>query len=131
MYIFTQDNKVGSLRTTFQQPQVSLRGLNTCNRYWIVITASDCSRSSSTDPSLIELFDNNINPYDITLTLGSRDEPCERWISVNPKAKAVDMESGLLAPTSECGFTIPCFDNSRWECTDEDSTKVTFKYDIV
>ena len=119
---------VGSLQTTFLQPEVRLANLNTCYRYWVVITASDCGRSSSSDPTLVELYEDTVNPYDITLTLGDKDGPCVEWISAYPKAKVVDFESGLLGPVADCNLNIPCFDSSRWECTDEDSAKVTFKY---
>ena len=75
---------------------------------------------------LVELFD--VNPYELTLTLDSKDGPCNAWITKNPETKANNMEEGLLIPASDCGFDLPCFEGSMWKCTDEDPTKVTFKY---
>ena len=118
----------GSVQTTYEQPRVTLTNLNTCNRYWIVITGNDCGRSGSTEPVLIGLYEDNVNPYELTVTLGNKDGTCNTWITENPKTKATDMEAGLLTPTSECGYNIPCYEASRWECTSDDPTKVTFKY---
>ena len=118
---------IDSVQTTFQQPQALLKGLDTCNRYWVVVSGSDCSRSGSAEPVLIELYEDNINPYELTVTLGSKDKPCDSWITEDPETKARDMEAGLRIPTSDCGFSIPCYEQSRWECTDEDQMKVTFK----
>ena len=97
-----------------------------CNRYWVVITGRYCTHSGSTEPALIELYD--VNPYQLTLTLGSKDEPCNTWITKDPEAKAIDMEEGLLIPTSLCGYEIPCFEGSTWKCMEKDPMKVTFEY---
>lgn len=65
--------------------------------------------------------------YELTVTLGSKDEKCNTWVTEDPETKARDMEMGLQSPVSDCGLNIPCFDQSRWECTNEDQMKVTFK----
>lgn len=106
-----------------------LTGLSTCSRYWVVITGRYCSHSGSTDPTLIEL--NEVNPYELTLTLGGKNDICKTWITKNPEAKASDMEEALgsLASnfTPPCRYDIPCFEGSAWKCTDEDQMKVTFE----
>ena len=118
---------IDSVQTTFQQPRVSLKDLDTCYGYWVVVSGSDCSHSGSAEPVLIELYEDNINPYELTVTLGSKDRACDTWITEDPETKARDMEAGLCISTSDYGFNIPCFDQSRWECTNEDQMKVTFK----
>lgn len=126
-YIILQTEMIGSVQTSFRQPRVPLIGLDTCYRYWVVVSGSDCSQSGSSEPVLLELYEDNINPYELTVTLGSKDKACDTWITENPETKARDMEAGLRVPTSDCGFNIPCFEQSRWECTSEDQMKVTFK----
>ena len=83
----------------------------------------------STDPTLIEL--NQVNPYELTLTLGDKSDTCKTWITKDPEAKASDMEQllGTLASnfTGPCQYNIPCFEDSAWKCTDEDQMKVTFE----
>ena len=118
---------IDSIQTSFQQPQVPLSGLNTCYRYWVVVSGSDCSQTGSADPVLLELYEDNINPYELTVTLGSKDRACDTWITEDLETKVKDMEAGLRIPTSGCDLNIPCFEQSRWECTDEDPLKVTFK----
>lgn len=123
-----QTEKINSVWTTFDQPRVTLRGLSTCSRYWFVITGRYCSHIGSTEPTLIEFFNYQVNPYQLNLTLGSKDETCKTWITKDPEAKASDMEAGLRIPTSLCGYSIPCFEGSKWKCTDKEPMNVTFEY---
>ena len=102
-----------------------VKDLNTCSRYWVVVTAHYCSNSGSTEPTLIGLYESN--PYELTLTLGDKDEPCKSWIMKDRETKTTDMEGVLTSRSSDCGFDISCFENSTWNCTAEDPLKVTFK----
>lgn len=104
---------------------MTLRGLNICNRYWVIVTGLYCTLFSSTQPILIDFYSSA--QYELTVTLGSKDEACNTWITKDPELKAKDMETSLQNPVSDCGLSIPCFDQSRWECTNEDQMKVTFK----
>ena len=117
--------KVTSVQATIADPRANFTGLNTCSRYWVVITGQYCTHRGSSDPVLVGLY--SVNPYEVTLTLGSKDSPCKSWVIKDPEMKAADMEKGLLIPTSDCGYNIPCFEGSGWKCTDEDPLKVTFE----
>ena len=123
--ILFQTDSVGSLPATVDQPQVMLTDLDICSRYWVVITGFYCTRSSSTQPILIDIYSSA--QYELTVSLGSKDKTCDTWVTEDPETKARDMETGLQSPVSDCGYNIPCFDQSRWECTNEDQMKVTFK----
>lgn len=120
-----QTEKFDSFQTTIDQPQKMFMGLNTCQRYWVVVTGRYCGKSGSTDPMLIGFQD--ANPYELTLTLGEKDGPCTSWIKNDPDTKVADMEAGLMIRSSECGFDIPCFDGSTWKCKGEGPLKVTFE----
>ena len=120
-----QTESIGSLQATIEQPQVMLTGLDICSRYWVVITGLYCTRTGSTEPVLIDLH--STAPYELTLPLGGNDETCDTWVMEYPETKSSDMEAELWKPMSDCGFNIPCFEQSRWECKDEDQMKVTFK----
>lgn len=102
-----------------------LLGLDICSRYWVVITGLYCGRTGSTQPILIDLY--STAQYQLTLPLGNKDKTCDTWITEYPTVKASDMEAQLQKTMSDCGFNIPCFEQSRWECADGDQTKVTFK----
>ena len=104
---------------------MTINNLDICSRYWVVITGVYCGRAGSTDPILIDL--SSTAQYQLTLPLGSKDKTCDTWITEYPEAKASDMEAQLWKTMSDCGFNIPCFEQSRWECANEDRTKVTFK----
>ena len=104
---------------------MTLTGLDICSRYWVVITGYYCGRTGSTQPMLIDL--NSTAQYELTLPLGSKDKTCDTWITEYPEAKASDMEAELQKTMSDCGFNVPCFEQSRWECANEDQIRVTFK----
>ena len=118
---------VGSVKTDFQQPQVSLSGLDTCATYWITITASYCGRSATTDePQLLNIKDST--PYQLEVLLA--DDICSDWIKVDLDTKLRDMEMGLQAAGSSCGtngLEIPCFIGSSWMCSEDDNKKLTFQ----
>lgn len=103
-----------------------LLDLESCNRYWVVISGHYCTLTGSTTPALVDYYSSA--QYELTVTLGGKDEVCNTWVTENPEEKAMDMEVGLQKPASDCGFSIPCYEGSRWECTEGDPTKVTFKY---
>ena len=102
-----------------------LTGLDICRRYWVVITGHYCARTGSTQPILIDI--SSTAQYELTLPLGSKDKTCGTWITEYPEAKASDMEVELRKTMTDCGFNIPCFERSRWECANADQTMVTFK----
>ena len=123
--ILLQIESVDSLQVTAEQAQVTLTGLDICSRYWAIITGLYCTLSSSTLPIFIDFYSSA--QYELTVTLGSKEKTCNTWVTEDPETKARDMETGLLSPVSDCGLSIPCFDQSRWECTNDDQMKVTFK----
>lgn len=120
-----QSERVASVQATIEQPQAIFRNLNTCNRYWVIITGRYCTNSGSSTPMLVELY--KTYPYELTLSLDSKDGPCSSWIVKDPETKAADLEAGLRTPTSLCGFDIPCYEGSTWRCDEKDPLSVTFE----
>lgn len=116
---------VSSVEATIDEPRVMFTNLDTCNRYWVVVTGHYCSNSGSTDPMFIEIY--NSNPYKLDLTIADKTETCNSWIAKDPETKIADMEASLLMPTSDCGYNIPCFESSVWTCEDKEPLKVTFE----
>ena len=94
--------------------------LETCDSYWVIVTAVNCEARVSSEPKEIGLKD----PLRSELTVGlNDDESCSTWISQNTDSKLRDVERYLLSALGgPCEVTNPCIANSRWTCTD-DQTK--------
>ena len=120
-----QADKFDSIQATIQQPLAMFNNLDTCTRYWVVITGQYCTHTGSTEPMLVELFVSS--PYKLNLTIGDKEDSCNLWIVKDTETKIADMEGGLLTPTSDCGYDILCFEGSMWKCDDKDPMKVIFE----
>ena len=91
----------------------------------MVVTAIYCGRRSDSEPQLTGFKD--VTSFQVIATLGGSDTSCSEWITVDSQQKIMDMENGLRRAEISCGFQIPCFRNSQWMCTGDDSTKILFQ----
>ena len=112
------------MRATLQQSKVTISGLEACNNYWTVATAIYCGRRSDSEPVLTGFSD--AVQFQLAVSLDRSGTACSDWISMDPQKKITDMENGLRSAEASCGFQIPCFRNSSWECS-IDNTKASFQ----
>ena len=104
---------------------MTVRNLDACTSYWTTVTAVNCGTKISSSSQLIGLKDPA--NYQLVANLASSVGLCSTWIADNTARKINDVENGLRLPLLLCGFSIPCYANSRWSCNTNDPTKATFE----
>ena len=121
--LLLQSQYAGSVSTTEQQPQVKIPNLDTCQNYWVTVTAIEyCGARSTSDPMFVGIKDTV--PYELQLQI--KDISCDDWIKLDTDTKIMDMEQQLQGAGPSCGLTIPCFITSQWKCDVGDQMKLTF-----
>ena len=114
----------GSMQTTFNG-QAKLSGLEACNNYWVVVTAIYCGRRSDSVPTLTGYSD--AVQLKLSVSLSGSGMTCNDWVSTDAQQKVMDVESGLRNAEASCGFQIPCFKDSSWQCLRDDSSQASFQ----
>ena len=108
--------RVGRVQSS--HTQVSVGGLETCNRYWVtatVVNSCGIRRSGPSSPRLVELHD--VKEFELRVTLSSK--PCSTWITEDADTKTDDLVERVKLAGSTCGIVIPCIVSSRWQCSDD------------
>ena len=114
----------GSMQTTFDG-QAKISGLEACTNYWIVVTAIYCGKRSDSVPTLTGY--NDAVQFKLSVSLDGSGMSCSDWISADAQMKVMDVENGLRNAEASCGFQIPCFKESSWQCSSDDSTEASFQ----
>ena len=126
VYDLLQTQESGRVRATLQQSQASAFNLEACNDYWVVVTAVHCGRRSSSEPKLTGFYD--ATSLEVSLSLRGSGYTCGEWMTLDSQQKLMDMETALRRAEASCTFgQIPCFRNSMWVCSDEDSPDILFR----
>ncbi len=106
-----------NLARTFRSSlsRVTLRGLNPCLSYWVVVRAEDCVNHIRSAPRAIGLFD--AVRFGFNINMGAA--PCELWVVSNYARKISDIQGGMNAALEEstsCGMSVPCMASSQFTC---------------